>query len=278
MEATMKTYETLIFEERDGVATITLNRPEARNALDLPMRADFNSVVEKLRRGNYQALIITGSGGSFCAGGDLKGLKEARPTAGQSRQRVNAIHPWLYQLVQLEMPVIAAVDGPAFGAGFNIALTADFIMATPRARFCQVFGRMGMVSDMAGFFLLPRIIGLQKAKELMFTARVVEAEEALRMGLLFRIVEQDRLLDEARQLAGRFRHASTAAIGFAKRTLNQSFHLDYHALAELEGFAQGLCIDSDYHKQAIDRFLNKQPLLFNWEDFDQQGQTPKERQ
>lgn len=268
----MEPYETMIFQEEDGVATITLNRPEVRNALDLPMRADFNRVVEKLRLGNYKALIITGSGGAFCAGGDLKGLKEARPTAGQSRQRVNAIHPWLYQLVQLELPVIAAVDGPAFGAGFNIALCADFIIATPKATFCQVFGRMGMVSDMAGFFLLPRIIGLQKAKELMFTARVVKADEALQMGLLYSIAEQDGLMDEANKLAGRFRHASTHAIGFAKRTLNQSFHLDYHALAELEGFAQGMCIDSDYHKQAIDRFLDKEPLLFNWENFDKEGQ------
>ena len=268
----METYETMTFEEQDGVATITLNRPEVRNALDLPMRADFHTVVEKLRLGDCQALIITGSGGAFCAGGDLKGLKEARPTANQSRQRVNAIHPWLYQLVQLELPVIAAVDGPAFGAGFNIALCADFILGTPRARFCQVFGRMGMVSDMAGFFLLPRIIGLQKAKELMFTARVVTAQEALELGILFRIVEQESLLDQAMKLARRFCHASTDAIGFAKRTLNQSFHLDYHALAELEGFAQGMCIDSDYHKQAVDRFLNKEPLRFNWENFEKEGQ------
>jgi 2-(1,2-epoxy-1,2-dihydrophenyl)acetyl-CoA isomerase len=190
-----------------------------------------------------------------------------------ARDRVEALHPWLFQLVHLEKPVVAAVDGPAFGGGCNLALASDFLLATPEARFCQVFGRVGLVPDLAGFFLLPRIVGLQRAKELIFSARAVGAEEAKQLGIVYEITPADALMDRALELAGRFRHASTAAIGFAKRALNQSFNLDYHALAEIEAYAQALCIDSPYHKEAIARFNNKEQLAFDWERLDRKGRS-----
>jgi 2-(1,2-epoxy-1,2-dihydrophenyl)acetyl-CoA isomerase len=168
---------------------------------------------------------------------------------------------------------VAAVDGPAFGGGCNLALASDFLLATPEARFCQVFGRVGLVPDLAGFFLLPRIVGLQRAKELIFSARAVGAEEAKQLGIVYEITPADALMDRALELAGRFRHASTAAIGFAKRALNQSFNLDYHALAEIEAYAQALCINSPYHKEAIARFNNKEQLAFDWERLDRKGRS-----
>jgi len=161
--------------------------------------------------------------------------------------------------------VIAAVDGPAFGAGFNLALACDFILGTPRTRFCAVFGRIGLVPDLGGFFLLPRIVGLQRAKELVFSARELAADEAQQMGILFAIHEPQALEPAALAMAQRFAQASTGSIGMAKNILNRSFNLDQDTLAELESYAQAVAIESDYHGDAVERFKAKQPLSFVWE-------------
>lgn len=258
-------YSTLQYTLRDGVACITMNRPEARNALDETMRLELPQVLQQVRDDpEVRAVVLHGAGGHFCAGGDLQAMQATRRTAYQSRQRLHAIHRWLPEWLNLEKPLIAAVDGAAFGGGFSLALTADFVLATPRAAFCQVFARVGLVPDMAAMYLLPRIVGLQRAKELMFSARVLGAEEAQRLGIVFALHEPEALLDAACELAGRFRHASPVSIGLTKNILNQSFQLDQRALAELESYAQGLCMDSDYHREAVDRFLARQPLPFQW--------------
>ena len=262
--------ETMIYELRDEVAIITLNRPEARNALDVPMRRELAEVVAEIRDDDgVRAVILTGAGGVFCAGGDMRGLNEKRSSA-QSYKRIADLHVWLPALVNLEKPVIAAVDGPAFGGGMNLALAADFILASEGARFCQVFGRIGLVPDLAGMFLLPRLVGLQRAKELVFSGRTLRADEAMAMGIVHSVHAPDRLLDAAFALARRFCSASTLAIGLAKTILNQSFNLDQRAMAELEAMAQALCMDSAYHKEAVQRFLDKQPALFDWERMNKQ--------
>jgi len=259
-------FETLLYEVRDTVAIVTLNRPEKRNALDLTMREDLHAAVMEMRNDlSLTAAIITGAGGAFCAGGDLQSMADNKPTPPQSRRRLQNIYVWLHELISLELPVIAAVDGPAFGAGANLALAADFILASPRARICEVFGRIGLVPDVGGFFLLPRIVGLQKAKELVFTARAIGAEEAKELGIVYEIHEADKLMDAAMALAGRFRHASRDAIGISKNVLNQAYHLDLRALGELEAFGQAVANSTDYHKTAVSRFLDKQPLLFDWD-------------
>lgn len=255
----------VLAEKRGATLLVTLNRPERRNALDLPLRQALAEAVFAARDdAEVKAVVMTGAGGAFCAGGDLAALSsQARPVFGD-RERIRRLHPWFRELVHLERPVIAAVDGPAFGAGFNLALAADFILGTPRARFCAVFGRIGLVPDLGGFFLLPRIVGLQRAKELVFSAREVDADEALRLGILHSIHPADRLLDEALALAARFHGASTEALGIAKSVLNRSFNLDYDTLAELEASAQALALRTEYHRDAVARFLGKKPLAFKW--------------
>jgi 2-(1,2-epoxy-1,2-dihydrophenyl)acetyl-CoA isomerase len=180
-----------VLRERHGATlVIRLNRPERRNAFDLEVRQGIAEAVYAARDDDtVRAVIITGTGDVFCAGGDLKSLSEAKRPMFKDRDRIRRLHPWFRELVNLEKPVIAAVNGPAFGAGFNLALACDFIIGTPTTRFCAVFGRIGLVPDLGGFFLLPRILGLQRAKDLVFSAREVDAEEALRLGILFRIVE-----------------------------------------------------------------------------------------
>ncbi len=259
-------YNAIKFESHGTTGVITLNRPEQRNALDIDMRNEISDVVTQIRaEKSLSALIMTGAGGAFCAGGDLKALtEEKRPTTG-NRERIRRMHIWFHELVNLELPVIAAVDGPAFGAGFNMALAADFILCTPRAKFCSVFGRIGLVPDLGGFFLLPRIVGLQRAKEIVFSSRTIRAEEAKTLGIVYAIHEPDALMDEAQALADRFVLASTDAIGMAKTILNQSFHSDQHALAEMESYAQAVAMDSAYHQEAVQRFLDKKPLEFDWD-------------
>lgn len=265
--------ETMVYELRDEVAIVTLNRPEARNALDIPMRREMAELVSEIRDDeSVRAVILTGAGGVFCAGGDMRGMREKRSSA-QSYKRIADLHVWLPSLVNMEKPVIAAVDGPAFGGGMNLALAADFILASDTARFCQVFGRVGLVPDLAGMYLLPRLVGLQRAKELVFSGRTLRADEAMDMGIVHSVHAPDQLLDAAFALACRFCSASTLAIGLAKNILNQSFHLDQRAMAELEAMAQALCMDSAYHKEAVQRFLDKKPALFDWERMNKEEES-----
>jgi 2-(1,2-epoxy-1,2-dihydrophenyl)acetyl-CoA isomerase len=265
-------YRAIQWRLQDGIGVLTLNRPEKRNALDGTMRAEIADVVSRVRQdGAVKALLLTGAGGAFCAGGDLAALEEARQDLHAARERIRALHVWLPELINLEKPVIAAVDGPAFGAGFMLALAADFVLASPRARFCAVFARIGLVPDLGAFWMLPRILGLQRAKELVMTARTVDVEEAKVLGIVLEIHPQDALQDRAMEFAARFREAPTAALGMAKHAMNQSFNLDQRALGEIEAYAQAMAINSAYHRAAVDRFLNKQPLDFDWDRMSREG-------
>ncbi|QKS26765.1 enoyl-CoA hydratase/isomerase family protein [Vreelandella titanicae] len=256
----------VVLERRGPVLIIKLNRPERRNAFDLEMRAAIADAIYQARDDDsVRSVVITGAGNTFCAGGDLKSLSEAKRPVFKDRERIRRLHIWFRELVNLEKPVIAAVDGAAFGAGFNLALACDFVIGTPRSRFCAAFGRIGLVPDLGGFFLLPRIVGLQRAKDIVFSAREIGAEEAVNLGILSRIVPQEQLLEEAVAQAERYSETSIEALGIAKNILNRSFNLDQDTLAELEASAQALALHTEYHDDAVDRFLTKQPLKFRGE-------------
>jgi 2-(1,2-epoxy-1,2-dihydrophenyl)acetyl-CoA isomerase len=262
----------LLFDVSENIATITLNRPEARNAFSQDMRRSLAVALERVREDagtEIKALIITGAGGAFCAGGDVKGMRDRQQaTVVESRRTMKLGHQVLKALCNLELPVIAAVDGAAAGAGCNLALACDFVLASRRARFIQAFVRIGLVPDWGGMYLLPRIVGLQKAKELIFSGRTVRAEEAKQLGMVYEVYPEDELSQRARDFAGRFRHASTDAIGLAKHILNQSFDIDFHTALELEAQAQSVIRSSAYHRESVERFRAKQPLRFNWDLLD----------
>lgn len=264
-------YQTITFEIKDRIATITLNQPKRKNALSQEMRDDLAHVVRDIQfDSGLGAVIITGSEGVFCAGGDLKLLSEGERDTAQDRTRFYRLHDWFQVLLNLEIPVIAAIDGPAYGAGFSLALAADFILVSETARLCCVFPRIGLIPDVGAFFTLPRVVGLQKAKEIMFTGRPVLADEAKALGIAMEIHSSETLPGAARALAERLCLGSTAAIGATKRILNQSFNLDAHALVEMEGAAQSVFLSSAYHKDAISKFLDKQPMAFDWERMDRE--------
>jgi 2-(1,2-epoxy-1,2-dihydrophenyl)acetyl-CoA isomerase len=175
---------TIRFEVHEQVATLTLDDPATRNALGPPMREEIAEVVRNIKRDrSIRALVLTGAGGHFCSGGDLRNIAKVGLDNQGWRERLGDLHGWLQDLITLDRPVIAAVDGAAFGAGFGLVLAADFVIATTRARFCVSFLRVGLVPDFGTFYTLPRIVGPQRAKELMLSARELSAEEALRLGI-----------------------------------------------------------------------------------------------
>ncbi|MET0542308.1 MAG: enoyl-CoA hydratase/isomerase family protein [Variovorax sp.] len=276
----MTTDETLDLREatlrigNEGVAEFSHQRPEARNALSMAMRLDYRDMLERVENDRaIRALIITGSAGSFCAGGDVKGMAAMQASgsggagmAGPCRSRIAADHHrWLDRLRSLDVPVIAAVDGPAYGAGVSIALMADFVLASARATFCMVFAKMGMVPDFGAFHTLPRLVGLAKAKELMLTARRFDAQEARELGIVYAVHEPEQLLDEARRLAARLARGPRDAMGMIKNSLNRSFDSDYRTLAEIEAHQQAVAMSLPYHADAVKRFVHKKPLAYDWD-------------
>lgn len=252
---------------QDGVATLTMNRPEARNALSPEMKDAFAAELPRLAANpEVRALVLTGAGGAFCAGGDIRSMSESRTgmTTEGWRQRMQEINAWARQLIEFEKPVVTAVDGSAFGAGFGLALAGDCVLATPRARFCMSFMRIGLVPDCGASYTLPRVVGVQRARELMLSAREVGAEEALRLGIAMELVAPEQLLARAHELARSFTQASPMAVSLIKAKLGAALATDLNAALAAEANDQALCFQSAYNADAVERFLTKQPTRFTW--------------
>jgi 2-(1,2-epoxy-1,2-dihydrophenyl)acetyl-CoA isomerase len=253
-----------------GVAVLTMNRPEARNALSAELKDALAQAVPRvLGDPAVQAIVLTGAGGVFCAGGDLRAmqaLREQQPAPGLEawRQRMLDVQPWLRAWLESEKPIVAAVDGAAYGAGFSLALTADFVLATPAARFCMSFLRVGLVPDFAALYTLPRVVGVQRSRELMLSAREVGAEEALRLGLVMEVHDAPALLPRALALARCFTGASPLAVGLIKRSLGLALAQDSATVLVQEASHQALCFQTEAHQQAVRRFLAKEPASFQW--------------
>ncbi len=254
----------------DGIATATMLRPKQRNAFTADFLDDMRNVIDTCRsQKDIDALILTGTDGVFSGGGDIKGMVERNRSGGlpaeDIRGRIYDLNEWLQQLRNLEIPVIAAVDGAAYGGGFGLALCADFILASDQARFCSVFCRIGAIPDCGVLFTLPRMIGMQRAKEIMYTGRPIDAAEAKALGIVMEVYGADSLQTAALALARRMQDASRAAFAITKRVSNQAFDNDADAILEMEAAGQAICLSGDYHKDAVQRFVDKQPMRFNWE-------------
>ncbi|MFM0245620.1 enoyl-CoA hydratase/isomerase family protein [Paraburkholderia sediminicola] len=259
----MNTEATLLVDIDDGVATLTLNRPRQKNAMNRAMFAALRDAIYTIRADRaVRAVILCGAGTDFCSGGDVHGMDA--PDALTGRNRMDDVQGWIGMLIDLDRPVIAAVDGVAYGGGFSLALAADFVVATPRARFCLPFLKVGLVPDCGALYTLPRVVGMACAKSLVFSAREVGAEEAQRIGAVLEIVSQEALTERARQLAVSLVSASPVAYGLAKRALNQSYQSSLSGMLEVEALAQGIAISTDYHREAVRRFKDKEPPMFAW--------------
>ena len=251
------------FEQQGATAILTLDDAPVRNALSPEMRVEVAEVVERVRTdAAIRALVVTGANGHFCSGGDLRNIASVGLDNGGWRDRLHLLHDWLAKLLSLDKPVICAVDGAAYGAGFGLALAGDFILATPRARMSVSFLKVGLVPDCGIFYTLPRVVGPQRARELMLSAREVQAEEALRLGIAMEVVEADQLLPRALALAHSFEGASPMAVSLIKRACASTG--DLVGQLNLEADAQALAMGSPEHKSAIQDFLHKRPPRFSW--------------
>ena len=251
-------FHTLIYEVSDRIATLTLNRPDAMNATTDEMYQELQALIPQIAADRDVAcVILTGAGRGFCAGADLKARKDdATPLERRARHRW-ILKDVLEPLYRLEKPVIAAVNGAAAGAGFNIALACDFIVASEQASFIQAFARVGLVPDLGGLYLLGRVIGINKAKELCFTARKVPAQEAKELGIVNHVVPHDQLLTEARAIAAKITAASPTAIAMTKTLLDKSTNSTLDQMLEFEGYAQTVAYLTPEYEEGVQAFREK---------------------
>ena len=255
------------FTVEGPVATFLLNRPHARNAFSADISQGLLNALERIESDqSVRALIITGSGGVFCSGGDIKAMSSSTGviTPDERRTRMKRSHRIINLLASLDRPIIAAVDGPAFGAGFSLALWADMVIATPSARFCMAFARVGLIPDYGAMYTLPRIVGLSRAKEIMLSAREIDAEEAKTLGIVLEITTAKNLLLRAQSIAQSLTTASPLAISLTKSGLNSSFGSDLTTMLEIEATGQGMAGTSEYAKESFKRFTEREPLRFTW--------------
>lgn len=247
----------------NGVATITLNRPELRNALNDEMRAELIAAFDWADASReVRAVILTGAGKGFCSGGDIGGMRArldapAGEVAFNGWKRQKQTHRGVGVIRNLSKPVIAAVNGAAFGLGLDMALACDFIIVAEGAKLSMSFIRRGLVSDGGGMYFLPRRVGLSKAKELILTGRVVEPEEALSIGMVDRIAAPEALLAEAQAWAEELSQGSPAAVALTKAILDQTFESTADEIFTLGREAQAICYTSAEHRASVEAFLNK---------------------
>jgi enoyl-CoA hydratase/carnithine racemase len=244
-----------------GIATLTFNRPDKRNAMSDAMRGEFIAALERVAADKaIRALVLTGAGKAFCAGGDIAGMEQRlNAPAGEvgfnGWHRQQRVHHTQALLHTLPKPVIAAVNGAASGLGADTALACDFIIASEQASFTWSYIHRGIVPDGGGMYFLPRRVGLPKAKELIFTGRKVEADEALALGIVDRRTSAERLLADAQAWARELGQGSATALALGKSILDQCFESSAQQVFAQGSQAQGICYTSTEHREAVMAFL-----------------------
>lgn len=256
-------FETILYDVSDAVATITFNRPEALNATNDQFYREMQGLIREIAEDDgIGAVIITGAGRGFCAGADVKSMNPDMALLDRRKRHRWILADILRPLVNLEKPVIAAVNGVAVGAGFNIALAADIVIASETAMFSQIFTRLGLVPDLGGLHLLTRVVGLNKAKELCFTAKKISASEAHSLGIANHVVPADKLMEEARKLAIEIASGPPTALGMIKTLLNKSSNSTFEQMLEYESYAQTLAYTTPEHKEGVAAFREKRAPNF----------------
>jgi 2-(1,2-epoxy-1,2-dihydrophenyl)acetyl-CoA isomerase len=258
-------YTTLRYEVADAIATITLDRPEALNALTVPLKVELLAAFRAVARDrSVRAVVLTGAGRAFCAGQDLKERLEpdAAPLAIELRERYN---PIIAAMRALDQPIVGAINGVAAGAGAALAFACDIRLAAEGATFVLAFGRIGLVPDSGSTWFLPRLVGPAKAAELALVGETLSAADAERFGLVARVVPAGSLADEARATATRLAGLAPVALALTKRALDRSWSIDLDTALEDEAFRQGVAGATADHAEGIAAFLEKRPPRFSGE-------------
>jgi len=256
-------YETIVFETAGAVATITLNRPDKLNALNPRMFADLGAALDRFEAdAALRCLMITGEGRGFCAGADLtaRDMESAAPDLGQSL--IERYNPLVLRLTGLDRPVVAAVNGVAAGAGCNLALAADIVIAGRSASFMQAFVRIGLMPDAGGTWVLPRLAGQARAMGLAMLGEALPAEKAAEWGLIWDCVDDDILMTEAGELAARLARGPTLALGHIKSAIRAATANGLEDQLALEARSQAALGRSDDYREGVLAFREKRPAAY----------------
>ncbi len=252
---------SILFHIQDAIGFITLNRPEKFNSFNREMALQMQESLDACKQEDIRAVYITGAGKAFSAGQDISEL------VGENRIEIKQIlaehyNPIVTRIRKLEKPVIAAVNGVAAGAGANIALCCDVVVAAAGASFIQAFSKIGLIPDSGGTYFLPRLIGWQKASALAMLGDKVPASEAERIGMIYKVIVDEQFETESKKMVATLAAMPTKGLAYTKQLLNMSFHTDYmEQLAEEDVFQQRAAITDDY-KEGINAFLEKRQPQF----------------
>jgi len=245
------------------VATLTLNRPEVFNSFNRDMALLLQNELDAVEKNpEVRSIIITGSGKAFCAGQDLKEVTSPELNPGFKKILEEHYNPIIQRIRNIEKPIIGAINGVAAGAGANIALACDVVVASEYASFIQAFSKIGLVPDSAGTFFLPRLVGFQKASALMMLGDKVSATEAEKLGMIYKVVSSENFIEEVNNIASILANMPTKALGLTKRLLNNSMQNSLEEQLNLESELQIESAQSEDYAEGVDAFVNKRKPNF----------------
>jgi 2-(1,2-epoxy-1,2-dihydrophenyl)acetyl-CoA isomerase len=258
-------YRWILYKREGGVATIILNRPRALNALNAEMIEEILDAVKKTAEDKeVKVLILTGAGRAFCFGADISEFRQAQktPSTNSPFALLAKSQEIIRGLVNLPLPTIAALNGFATGLGLDLALACDLRIAAERAKLGEAFVAMGLVPDGGGTFFLPRLVGLAKAAEMIFTGEPLSASQAERIGLVNRVVPSQNLEKSAQELANKLARGPSLAISLAKKALWKNLQGDLDTALKIEAETQKICLESEDHLEAVKAFIEKREPTF----------------
>ncbi len=256
-------YSTILYDLADGVATLTFNRPEVRNAFNEVMAEEVQSALKSAERdAAVRCVMITGAGQGFCAGQDLVALRDRGGEVSFREHLQKTYHPIVTKLRSIEKPVIAAINGAAAGAGWGMALACDIRYASDTAKFRLAFSGIGLAPDSGTSFFLPRMIGLGRALELAYTNDVLDAHSALALGLVNKVFPSDQLMPATWELARRLAKAPTQGLGLTKRAMNYALSANLDEALDYETHLQEIAGRTIDHQEGVRAFLEKRAPHF----------------
>lgn len=255
-------YETILFTVTDGVATLTLNRPDVFNAFNEQLSNEVNDALKKTAKDkSIRVLVITGSGKAFCSGQDLKSISGSK-NRSLSESLYKRYNPMIRAIRNLPIPVICKLNGVAAGAGCSLALSCDMIIASTQASLIEVFVNVGLVLDSGSSYFLPRLVGSARAFELSTLGSKVSATQAAEWGMINKAVAPEELDEEVEKLCKHYAQAPTKAIGLMKKMLNKSFHSDLETMLEYEAYCQEIAGRSADYQEGVQAFVEKRKPEF----------------
>ncbi len=255
-------YETVLYDKKGKVAVITLNRPEKMNAINLQMNKDLKAALREAKEDDdIRAIVITGAGKAFCAGGDVDEFASGEFLSGTEEQTERIfIHP--YDLYKLHKSIVAAVNGVAVGFGTNLTLCCDITFASERASFGEFFIRMGIIPDMNGSLTLPMTVGIHKAKELIFSGERIYADEALRIGLVNRVFPHDELMPKTMEFANNLAERPPLAISLSKQAIHKAYEKVFDEMLAIEEEYNDILYATEDHREAARAWGERRKPVF----------------